>query len=233
MNPRWLFNEMRPSGTDYTDLKNVQEYDEKMKKIRNVAQESAEIIAQLGLTSEHTVVDFGSGTGEFAIHAAEQCKMIYAVDVSPAMLAFARLKADRLGIPNIKFTNAGFLTYNHSAPAVDAIVSQLTLHHLPDFWKQIALTRLYGMLKQNGKLYIKDTVYSFSPAAYEEFFESWVRETGEVDPGIANEVIEHIRDEYATSGTIMEGIITQAGFVINKADYKKGFLAEYYCTKAG
>jgi ubiquinone/menaquinone biosynthesis C-methylase UbiE len=231
VNPKWLFNEMRPSGTDYNELENVRAYDEQMKKIRDVAGESRTIIEKLKLSGEETVLEFGSGTGEFAVHASKHCRRFFAVDVSPAMLAFARLKADHLGLTNISFTNAGFLSYSHSGEAVDAVVSQLTLHHLPDFWKQIALHRLFTMLKPGGKLFLKDTVYSFAPRQYREFFEGWIRQTGTVDTKICQQVESHIREEFSTSGWIMEGILREAGFTILEANYEQGFLATYLCEK--
>jgi putative AdoMet-dependent methyltransferase len=40
----------------------------------------------------------------------------------------------------------GFLNYEHNGPPLDMIVSNLALHHLPDFWKMIALKRIHEML---------------------------------------------------------------------------------------
>jgi putative AdoMet-dependent methyltransferase len=231
MLPKWLFNEMRPSGTDYNDLENVRAYDEQMQKVRDVTGENRQIVEKLNINGEQNVVEFGSGTGEFAIYASNFCKTFFAVDVSPAMLAYARLKADNLGRTNIRFTNAGFLNYQHSGETPEIIISQLTLHHLPDFWKQVAVTRLYSMLKPGGKLYLKDTVYSFRSEEYQSFFDTWVRETGTVDAKISAQVEAHIREEYATSGWIMEGILREAGFTIAEVSYEKGFLACYICVK--
>jgi hypothetical protein len=41
---------------------------------------------------------------------------------------------------------------------VDAVVTTLALHHLPDFWKGMALKRVHGMLKRGGRLYIHDVI---------------------------------------------------------------------------
>lgn len=59
--------------------------------------------------------------------------MVYAVDISPVMLGFASKKAGSQGMNNIKYCHAGFLTCEHSGEPVDVIISQLALHHLPDF----------------------------------------------------------------------------------------------------
>lgn len=226
MKPTWLYNEMVSRGTDYTDLNTVKAYDEKMQKVRDIDAECSEIISQLSLSGVESVLEFGSATGEFALRASAQCETFYAVDVSPAMLAYSRLKADNHGIKNIKFFNAGFLTYHHADSPVDAVVSQLTLHHIPDFWKEVALARVYQMLKPNGLLYLKDTVYSFRPNEYQQFFNHWISETP-IEP----EIETHIREEFSTTGEVMEVILKRAGFTLKTAKYEKGYLATYLCAK--
>jgi hypothetical protein len=61
------------------------------------------------------------------------------------MLGHARKKAAFRGIANIDFLQGGFLTYQHKGAPLDAIINQLALHHLPDFWKQVAQIR-YGIV---------------------------------------------------------------------------------------
>jgi putative AdoMet-dependent methyltransferase len=46
----------------------------------------------------------------------------------------------------------------HVEQPVDAIVTTFAFHHLPDFWKGIALKRLNRMLKEGGQLYIHDVL---------------------------------------------------------------------------
>ena len=202
-----------------------------MKKVRDIEGECSEIIKQISLSGHEKVIEFGSATGEFALCASAHCETFYAVDVSSAMLAYARLKADNHCLKNIKFFNAGFLTYNHADSPVDAVVSQLTLHHIPDFWKEVALSRVNKMLKPNGVLYLKDTVYSFRPDQYQQYFDQWIEEIHAVDPQYVSEIESHIREEYSTTGEVMEVILKRAGFTIDSAVYEKGYLATYICTK--
>jgi putative AdoMet-dependent methyltransferase len=96
------------------------------------------------------VIDIGSGTGTFAIQVAQRCAIVYAVDVSKAMLDRAQSKAAEAGVSNIVFHHAGFLTYEHNEAPVDAVVTTFAFHHLPDFWKGIALKRVHGMLQPGG-----------------------------------------------------------------------------------
>ncbi len=47
----------------------------------------------------------------------------------------------------MKFVKAGFLAYCHQGPPVDAVVTQLALHYLPDFWKPAAIIGMASCLK--------------------------------------------------------------------------------------
>lgn len=230
--PRWQYDEMQQVGTDYTDDKQVKAYDLHMQKLRDVKKETEDIIKIINLKSDHSVLEIGTGTGSFAIEAARHCKKIIALDISPNMLGFAGNKARALGVSNIEFHNAGFLTYVHRGEPFDAIVSQLALHHLPDFWKMVAIRRIFGMLKSGGKFYLKDSVYSFEIENYEKFFDNLLKMMKDT----AGEELAHdceisIREEYLTLGWIMEGMLKRAGFDIDSAEYLEGFIGIYVCTK--
>jgi len=95
-----------------------------------------------GLTHNQTVLEIGTGTGELTIEIARYCTKVFAADVSPTMLQFARQKARDRDVNNVEFHDGGFLTYMHAGEPLDIIISQLALHHLPGFWKLIALKRI-------------------------------------------------------------------------------------------
>jgi len=46
---------------------------------------------------------------------------------------------------------------------VDKMVTKAALHHLPDFWKSIALLETVDILKKGGKLYFFDVIFLFDP----------------------------------------------------------------------
>ena len=170
--PEWQWDERVQVGTDYQDPAEVAAYDARMGRFRDVQAENRAILEALALTPEQILLEFGTGTGSFAIAAAGVCAAVYACDVSPMMLAYAREKAQRAGASNITFLLGGFLTYTHPGPAVDAVVTQLALHHLPDFWKGVALGRIAGLLKPGGKLYLRDVVFSFPAADHASRFDA-------------------------------------------------------------
>ena len=230
--PKWQFNEMNQVGVDYTDISEVEAYDLRMKKLRNIAKETEEIINLVGVTMDHVLLEFGIGTGEFTIEVAKHCSKVYAVDISPTMLEFAKHKAQNQSITNIEYCHAGFLTYQHSGEPLDIVVSQLALHHLPDFWKLVALKRIHSMLKKGGKLFLRDTVYSFDVNNYEDFFNTWLSGIKQIaGEELAKDTEIAIRDEFSTLDWIMEEVIRRAGFEIEKANFHEGFLAVYICKK--
>ncbi len=232
MYPKWQYNEMKQVGVDYTDVAEVAAYDLRMKKLRNIQKETEEIAKSVGLTHDHTLLEFGTGTGEFAIEAAKRCSRVIAADVSQTMLEYAKQKAMHKGIDNIEYCNAGFLTYEHRGEPLDVVVSQLALHHLPDFWKLVALKRINSMLKKGGRLFLRDTVYSFNVDNHEEFFEAWLNGIKQAaGDEIAYDTEIAIRDEFSTCDWIMEGLIRRAGFEIERMDYHDGFLATFVCRK--
>lgn len=230
--PGWQYDEMKPVGVDYADISEVQAYDERMGRLRDVKKECGEIVNTLGLTPSSTIIEFGAGTGAFAVEAARRCARVIAVDTSAAMIEFARRRAVKEGAKNIEFYQAGFLTYEHPGEPVDAAVSQIALHHLPDFWKLIALKRICRMLKGGGRLFLRDVVFSFDSDHYQAFFDRWIEgirtAAGEE---MARDTEMSIRDEYYTCDWVMEGLLARAGFTIEKAEYTEGFMAVYLCEK--
>ena len=228
----WQYDEMKQVGTDYTDEAHVLAYDLQMQKFRDAKKETEKLINTIKLGKNQEILEFGTGTGNFAIEAAKHCAKVFAVDISPQMLGFAQQKAKIEGMDNIEFHNAGFLTYMHKGKPLDAVISQLALHHLPDFWKMIAIMRIYQMLKTGGIFYLSDVVFSFPVEEYDHKIENWIdalKQKAGFD--FAKEAGIHIKDEYSTFDWIMEGLLKRAGFNIDKAEYFDGFMAVYVCTK--
>jgi ubiquinone/menaquinone biosynthesis C-methylase UbiE len=224
---------MSHASVDYSDPSQVAVYDRNHQRFRDYDKASQQIIDRLGLGSEHSVIDMGAGTGAFSLYAAHYCKIIYAVDVSEAMLAYCCQRAEQAGLTNIVFCHGGFLTYEHQATPVDAVISTAVLHHLPDFWKLIGLRRMATMLKPGGTFYLFDVVFPATDENLEPRLDAWVSSFEKnVGPEFAEEVRTHIRDEYSTYDWIMEGLLTWAGFAIESAEYDDHLGAVYVCTKS-
>lgn len=233
--PRWHLDEMKQLTVEYTNLAEVQAYDARRHQIMSVQEIQAEneaIINHLNLEPDQAVLDMGTGTGTFALVAAKYCAKVYAVDIAPTMLDRARQKAKKAGLTNIEFLQGGFLSYEHQADPVDAIVAKFVLHQIPDFWKMIALKHVGQFLKEGGRLYVIDVVFSFPAEDYEDRFKGWIDWWHETVPEMVPHAERHLREKHSTFGWIMEGVLTQAGFTIDKAECED-FVAEYVCTKTG
>ena len=151
--PKWYYDEFKQVGVDYTDIEEVNAYDLRMQRLRDIETESKSIQELLKIKDSDLILEIGTGTGELALNISEHCKKVVAIDISRTMINFARIKAESQNKTNIQFYNAGFLTYENGDELFDIIITQLALHHLTDYWKMMALKRVYGMLKHNGKFY--------------------------------------------------------------------------------
>ena len=229
----WWLDERSHAGREHFDEQHARRYDAKMDA---QAAEEIRLLQDAGVLGPGcSVVDIGAGSGQFALAASQVCERVVAVDVSPVMLARLVEKLDRRAASNVEAISAGFLTYRHSGAPVDLVYSRFALHHLPDFWKAIALSRIAGVLRPGGVLRLWDVVYSFEPADAEQRIEAWITDTmtADVERGwTRSELAEHVRDEHSTFTWLLEPTIERAGFEIIDADHSaSGVFARYLCKK--
>ena len=231
----WWLDERAHAGREHFDEQHARRYDAKMDA--GAAAEVALLQSQGFLEAGATVVELGTGTGQFAMAAAEACARVVAVDVSPIMLGRLREKLAAGAVRNVQTADAGFLTYEHSGGPADVVYSRFALHHLPAFWQAIALRRIAGMLRPGGVLRLSDVVYSFGPDEAETCIEAWITAlmAADVEVGWTRaEIAEHVRDENSTFTWLLEPMIERAGLEIIEATYSAdGMLAQYLCRKPG
>ena len=219
------------AGVDFEDAAQVEVYDRN--QTASTPEKEQALVTRLGITTEHTVIDLGAGTGNFAIQASLIGASVHAVDISQTMLTYAQTKAQKVGAIDIKFHQAGFLTYEHQDKLADLVVTKNALHILPDFWKMTALLRIAAMLKFKGVFYLRDVIFSFPPADYEASINEWIRQVAkpEGEGWTARDFEMHVREEHSTFTWIIEGMLTRAGFEIVEANYNTATYAEYLCVK--
>ena len=187
-----------------------------------------ELLRRLDLGRDATLVDLGAGTGLFSAAVAPLCGRVVAVDPSPAMLEAARARG------TFECVQAGFLSYEHRGDPPAIVYSRNALHHLPDFWKAIALDRIARMLAPRGTLVLRDLVYSFDPNEADAVLEAWY-EAAPTDPkdGWTRAELEaHVRGEHSTFSWLLEPMLEQAGFAIEDVWYAESrTYARYVCSK--
>ncbi|WP_374569950.1 class I SAM-dependent methyltransferase [Phenylobacterium sp.] len=206
-NPDWWYDDRRHLGLDFEDAAQVATYD--ARQGGDPARDRA-LLERLGLTAEMAMADIGCGTGLLACEAAAMCRQVQAIDVSAAMLAAARARAEAQGLENIAFQRAGFLSFE--ARDLDLITTKNALHHLPDFWKAMALARMHGALKPGGRLYIRDVMFAAPPHRLAQAVEDWIGWLAANTGYSREEAASHVREEHSTFAWAIARMLADCGF---------------------
>ncbi len=161
----WYYNQRRRLGLDNAVASIYDRHDDSDTRARAA-------LVGLGVKPGWKVADIGCGNGVLATEAALMGAEVDAVDISPAMLALADIYArDRRAA--IRTQPAGLLSFAYEAGSYDLIVSEFTLHHLPDFWKAVALARIFTALKPGAHFYLRDIVFVAMPDGAERDVGEW------------------------------------------------------------
>lgn len=117
--------------------------------------ERFDLRALLGLVNDQWVVgDLGCGTGQVAEALAPFVKQVVAVDASEAMLTAARKRLKPLA--NVQVRRGELQTLPLGDGELDAAVTMLVLHHLPE--PAAAIRELARVVKPGGKLLLVDMI---------------------------------------------------------------------------
>lgn len=226
----WLLDELSHAGLEHLDANYVQSYDH---KAQFDPTEDINCLARYGLSQESTVIDIGAGTGNFALAIAQHCELVIAVEPSPAMRSRMKKLREDKEIKNVNIVAGGFLTYHHTGKPADYIFTRNALHHLPDFWKSLALARMHSMLGRDGIVQIRDLIFDFNPESTKLEIESWLAgATDDASMGwTADELAEHVRDEFSTYSWLFEVILAKTGFKIIERAFQRKVYGRYTCRK--
>ena len=226
--PSWYLDELAHAGPEHLDASYVAGYD------RKARVDAAAEVAQLGLSASSTLLDLGTGTGSVALAAAPICRRVVAVDISAAMLAELRRKAEELRLANLEVVRAGLLSYAHQGSPADVVYARHCLHQLPDFWKAIALRRMATILRPGGLLRVRDLLFSCEIDEVSEAVERWL-DRASLDSGVGwtrAELETHLREEHSTFTWLFEAMLVHAGFEIVEASYDDSRIyAAYSCVR--
>ena len=127
-------------------------------------------IEKLGINSNMTILEIGSGIGGPARYIANRTgATVIALELQPDQNEIALNLTERCGLSkNVKHVCGDFLTYNWEGKKFDAIVSWLTLYHI--FERKILLQKCFDSLKLGGFFYAED-LFSRKPFNNEELSE--------------------------------------------------------------
>jgi SAM-dependent methyltransferase len=223
--PSWYLHERAHAGPEHLDPAYVASYDAKTRLDLDAA---LGLLRRHGLGPDTTLVDLGCGTGLLAAAAAAEARRVVGVDVSRAMLEVARSRSSA-----VEWVEAGFLSYRHSGEAPQLVHSRNALHHIPDFWKGLALARVRELLAPRGVLVLRDLVYDFEPAETENRIDEWLAGAAPSpeEGWTRGELEEHVRDEYSSFSWLLEALLAHSGFEILERNVRGGIYATYVCSR--
>src|SRR5438105_6452693 len=219
----WYYNQRRQLGLDSAVASIYDRHDDS--DLRGRAA-----LTMLGVQHGWRVADIGCGNGVLACEAALLGAEVDAIDISPAMLALAKIYARDRKVA-VRTQPAGMLSFAYQPNSYDLIVSELTLHHLPDFWKAVALSRIYNALKPGANFYLRDIVFFGIPDGVERDVEGWAEFSIKNHEFDRESVITHMRDEYSTFAWVIERMLADVGFQAVSADYHAPLHGTYLLRK--
>ena len=219
----WYYNERRQIGLDSAVASIHDRHDDSDLRARAA-------LFTLGVKPGWRVADIGCGNGVLACEAALMGAEVDAIDISPAMLALAEISARDRKVA-IRTQSAGLLSFAYQAESYDLIVSEFALHHLPDFWKAVAMSRIFTALKPGANFYLRDIVFVRTPDGAERDVEEWAEFSITNHDFNRDSVVTHMRDEYSTFGWVIERMLVDAGFVLTSVDYHAPLHGTYLLRK--
>ncbi len=117
-----------------------------------------EVVELARLAAGESVLDLGCGTGTQAIVAKRRVGSsgsVHAIDPSPEMIERARRKARRAGV-EVVFETAVAQELPFPDATFDAVLTTLTLHHLPPDALHRSVGQIRRVLKPRGRLLAVD-----------------------------------------------------------------------------
>src|SRR3954468_4079812 len=219
----WYYTQRRQRGLDSAVAAIYDRHDDSDVRARAA-------LNMLGVQRGWRVADIGCGNGTLACEAALMGAEVDAIDIWPAMVALATIQARDRQVAG-RHQPAGLLSFTYKPNSYALIVSEFTLHHLPDFWKAVALSRIYAALKPGANFYLRDIVFVSMPDGTERDVDQWADFTIKNHDFQREGVVTHMRDECSTFGWVIERMLTDAGFTLQSVDYHAPLHGTYLLRK--
>lgn len=153
-----IFNELRELGKTDSEPLLVEELTN-FDQLHYYGTEAVDFsIKELGINSNMSILEIGSGIGGPARHIANETgATVIALELQPDQNKLASDLTERCGLAKKVIHVCGdFLTHNWHGKKFDAIVSWLTLYHILEH--EILLQKCFDILNPGGFFYVEDLI---------------------------------------------------------------------------
>lgn len=126
------------------------------KRVKRAKLIADEIIKVLQMKDHYKALEFGCGTGLVSFNLYDKFKHITLIDTSKGMIDTLKNKIQKAKIQNMTALQIDPNTELSFEDKYDVIYTSMVLHHIKDVAN--TLKSLYGILKNDGHLFIVDLV---------------------------------------------------------------------------
>jgi tRNA (cmo5U34)-methyltransferase len=176
----------------------------------------------VNLDAKHPrLLDLGAGTGLFSAFLKRKYpdSQLTLIDLSEKMLDFAKLRfsADE----EVDYIIADYTSYPFEEP-FDAVISSLSIHHLPHEKKRSLFRTIYGLLKDGGVFVNADQVAGQTPLFdlhYKQWWEQTIRSSGLSSEAVEAAIERRTLDINASAGDQIQWL-QEAGFANSDCIYR-------------
>ena len=128
----------------------------------------------LNLEPDDILLDMGAGMGKYSIMAANTCKRVIGIDISPKRIQVLKEMAIDRNFHNIEFYEMAIEDVNPNlfprSIGINKALFNYSLHHLPDLIKISCLKATSEILTRPGRIVIGDILFFEDPEKYKDDF---------------------------------------------------------------
>jgi ubiquinone/menaquinone biosynthesis C-methylase UbiE len=117
------------------------------------------IVALARPRHDDVVVDVGAGTGLLSLAVAPSVSRVWAIDISPVMTEYLRVKAASAQLQNLEATTVPATSLPLVDKSASVLVSNYCYHHLSDADKEAALSEAFRVLRPGGRIVVGNMMF--------------------------------------------------------------------------